>query len=51
MFDNYLYLTNTSKQNKDHFKEYANQVKKKISKTKASILDIASNDGAFLNFF
>ena len=29
MFDNYLYLTNTSKQNRDHFKEYANQVKKK----------------------
>ena len=51
MFDNYLYLTNTSKQNRDHFEEYANQVKKKISKSKASILDIASNDGTFLNFF
>lgn len=51
MFDNYLYLTNTSKQNRDHFKEYANQIKKKISKSKASILDIASNDGTFLSFF
>lgn len=52
MFDNYLYLTNTSKQNRDHFKEYAKEVKKKIrSKSKISILDIASNDGTFLNFF
>ena len=52
MFDNYLYLTNTSKQNRDHFKEYADQVKKKnASKSKVSILDIASNDGTFLNFF
>ena len=52
MFDNYLYLTNTSKQNRDHFKEYADQIKKKIhSKSKVSILDIASNDGTFLNFF
>ena len=23
MFDKYLYLTNTSKQNRDHFKDYA----------------------------
>ena len=52
MFDNYLYLTNTSKQNRDHFKEYADQIKKKNqSKSKVSILDIASNDGTFLNFF
>jgi len=52
MFDNYLYLTNTSKQNRDHFKEYAEQVKKKnTSKSKVSILDIASNDGTFLSFF
>ena len=52
MFDNYLYLTNTSKQNRDHFKEYAKEIQKKIkSKSKISILDIASNDGTFLNFF
>ena len=33
MFDSYLYLTNTSKQNRDHFKDYAldlsNRVKEK----------------------
>lgn len=52
MFDNYLYLTNTSKQNRDHFKEYANQIKSKFKgSSKISILDIASNDGTFLNFF
>ena len=52
MFDKYLYLTNTSKQNRDHFKEYAEQVKNKFrSKSKVSILDIASNDGTFLSFF
>ena len=52
MFDNYLYLTNTSKQNQDHFKDYARDIQKKIkSKKKISILDIASNDGTFLSYF
>jgi 2-polyprenyl-3-methyl-5-hydroxy-6-metoxy-1,4-benzoquinol methylase len=52
MFDDYLYLTNTSKQNRDHFKNYANKIKKLIEKKKhPSILDIASNDGTFLKFF
>tara|TARA_B100001248_G_C27381046_1_gene456964 strand:+ start:896 stop:2143 length:1248 start_codon:yes stop_codon:yes gene_type:complete len=52
MFDNYLYLTNTSKQNRDHFKKYAIDIQKKIkSKKKIPILDIASNDGTFLSYF
>ena len=52
MFDDYLYLTNTSKQNQDHFKNYAAKIKKTMhSKNKLSILDIASNDGTFLKFF
>ncbi len=52
MFDDYLYLTNTSKQNQEHFKNYAKKIKKIMnSKEKLSILDIASNDGTFLKFF
>ena len=52
MFDDYLYLTNTSRQNVDHFKSYATKIKKIMnSKQKLSILDIASNDGTFLKFF
>ena len=52
MFSNYLYLTNTSRQNRNHFKKYANALKKfSLYKKKVSILDIASNDGTFLSFF
>ena len=52
MFDNYLYLSNTSKQSRDHFKSYANEVTKKFfNKRKINVIDIASNDGTFLNFF
>ena len=52
MFDKYLYLTNTSKQNRDHFRNYALDLKNKVKKKKKiKILDIASNDGTFLKFF
>ena len=59
MFNNYLYMTNTSNQNLKHFKNYSTTLKKKFKmlsnsnkfKKKLSILDIASNDGSFLNFF
>jgi len=52
MFDDYLYLTNTSRQNVNHFKSYAAKIEKIMnSKQKLSILDIASNDGTFLKFF
>ena len=49
MFNNYLYKTNTSHKNLLHFKNYAKEIKK--IKKKGKILDIASNDGTFLNFF
>ena len=52
MFNKYFYLSNTSKQNRDHFKSYAKKIDKFFPKNKKkSILDIASNDGTFLNFF
>ena len=51
MFNNYLYLTNTSEQNRAHFKKYAHEVSKKFKNYNSSILDIGSNDGTFLSFF
>ena len=59
LFSNYLYLTNTSSQNLKHFKKYSKSLrekylllnKKKNIKKRISILDVASNDGSFLNFF
>lgn len=51
MFNNYLYKTNTSSKNFLHFKNYASEVDKLFKKKKGKILDIASNDGTFLNFF
>ena len=51
MFSNYLYKTNTSKKNYLHFKIYAKEIKKMFKNKNAKILDIASNDGTFLNFF
>ena len=51
MFSNYLYKTNTSYKNFLHFKKYAAEVNKLFKKKRGKILDIASNDGTFLNFF
>ena len=51
MFSNYLYKTNTSYKNFLHFKNYAEKIKKRFSRKGGKILDIASNDGTFLNFF
>ncbi len=51
MFSNYLYKTNTSKKNFLHFKSYANEIRKMFKNRNTKILDIASNDGTFLNFF
>ena len=51
MFQNYLYKTNTSKKNYDHFKKYYLKVSKLFKKKNIKVLDIASNDGTFLNFF
>jgi 2-polyprenyl-3-methyl-5-hydroxy-6-metoxy-1,4-benzoquinol methylase len=53
MFKNYLYVSGTSKVLVNHFKNYFLNIKKKISLNKSNdkILDIACNDGTFLNFF
>jgi len=52
MFENYLYVSGTSKVLKKHFINYA---KKMIStfklNKKSKILDIACNDGTFLEYF
>tara|TARA_B100000989_G_scaffold264645_1_gene217140 strand:+ start:1475 stop:2731 length:1257 start_codon:yes stop_codon:yes gene_type:complete len=51
MFSNYLYKTNTSYKNFLHFQNYAKKITKIFKKRNGKILDIASNDGTFLNFF
>ncbi len=51
MFSNYLYKTNTSNKNYLHFQNYAKEINILFKKKKGKVLDIASNDGTFLNFF
>ncbi len=52
MFRDYLYVSGTSKVLISHFKNYANKVIKKFKlKKKDNILDIACNDGTFLENF
>ena len=51
LFSNYLFVSGTSKTNLDHFKNYANECSKNFLKKNSKVLDIASNDGAFLKFF
>ena len=49
MFDNYLYLSSTSEQFKDHFVKIAEELKNDLNlKNKSVVLDIGSNDGIFL---
>lgn len=51
LFSEYLFVSGTSKTNLRHFKNYANECKKRFLSKKSKILDIASNDGSFLKFF
>jgi SAM-dependent methyltransferase len=52
LFSKYLYLSGTSSTNLKHFKMYAKECFKRfVKKNNSKILDIASNDGSFLNFF
>ena len=53
MFRNYMYVSGTSKVLVEHFKNYFLTIQKKINlkKSRDKILDIACNDGTFLNFF
>ena len=52
LFENYLYVSGTSKVLSEHFREYSEKVIKKFKlNTDSKILDIACNDGTFLNNF
>lgn len=52
MFSNYLYVSGTSKVLIRHFNKYCNKMISKFKlKKKDFILDIACNDGTFLEFF
>ncbi len=50
MFDNYFYLSSTSKQFRDHFVDIANELKTDLKlKNTSVVVDIGSNDGIFLD--
>jgi len=49
MFDNYFYLSSTSKKFRDHFVNFANELKSDLKlKNSSVVVDIGSNDGIFL---
>ena len=48
--ENYPFLLGSSEFMKNHFKDYANYVKKYL-KTNSKIIEIGSNDGTFLKNF
>lgn len=53
MFENYLYVSGTSAVLRKHFENFYLKIlsKRKFNKQKDKILDIACNDGTFLEFF
>ena len=53
LFEDYMYVSGTSPVLVKHFENYFYKIKKslKLNKKKDKILDIACNDGTFLNFF
>ena len=53
LFENYLYVSGTSPVHVKRFENYFKRIKKtlKLKKSEDKILDIACNDGTFLNFF
>ncbi len=48
---NYAFLSSTSNFMKDHFKKFANKIKKKYAKKNFAIMEIGCNDGIFLENF
>ena len=48
---NYPFYTSSSKHMMQHFKSYANWIKKKFINKNGSILELGSNDGTFLSNF
>jgi SAM-dependent methyltransferase len=52
LFKHYLFVTGTSPVNVKHFRDYANHVVKKFNLSSDTlVLDVASNDGTFLQEF
>lgn len=51
LFNNYLYLTGTAKSTHQHFEKYYKSIKLRLKKKQNKIIEIASNDGTFLNKF
>ena len=52
LFENYVYVSGTSKVFVNHFSEYAKSIVEKYKLSNHSyVLDIGSNDGTFLKFF
>ena len=54
MFNDYLYVSGTSKVTKDHFKAYSKELlslSKIENKSQYKLIEIASNDGTFLDNF
>ncbi len=52
IFEDYLYISGTSKVLKRHFIDYAKKIISKFKlNTQSKILDIACNDGTFLEYF
>ena len=52
LFENYVYVSGTSKVFVDHFKNYAKDIVAKYKPSKDKyVLDIGSNDGTLLKFF
>lgn len=52
MFQNYPYVSSTSRVMVDHFQEYANKVFKQLKLKKGDfVVEIGSNDGVLLRFF
>ena len=50
MFDSYLYLSSTSERFRNHFVEFATQLKSDLRLNRKSVIvDIGSNDGVFLD--
>ena len=50
MFNNYFYLSSTSKQFRDHFVDIAKELKNDLKlKNKSVVVDVGSNDGIFLD--
>ncbi|QDP63309.1 MAG: putative c-methyltransferase [Prokaryotic dsDNA virus sp.] len=51
LFKDYYYVTGTSKTMNDYCEELAEVINQRVDKTDVTILDIASNDGTFLDKF